>query len=467
MALGGAGKELNLFDLILEGNIGSVKRYLQQKRKESFLHKALSQVNSKGQTPAQYAGILHTEAIKEENEVNLAKTQPIFVLLANCTDIVVNSQAIFTAPHSYLNALLADSPIEFNEEVGVFPYFDQENFLELLKHAYEYGNLTSNILELKNAEGDSLLLYAAKKKSADILEFLLTLEEIDLWQRDNSGKSMVDILGHMEVERGENPKLQKIYDELTPDSITYAAALGEYSYIDFFITKSCPIHSPDRLGDTPLHAAARAGQAEMIPWLVEQGATLELKNKAVLTPMDALFAEFFAYNFFLKDEEKRNTYINTVIALITAGATLNTSFGYLAAAGELILTSPYVYLRVLSESDDPLKLDITNRIIFAALFKQFPKMASVTLKTDLMELNAQLWAFVKAPGLIETNEISKPSALTIPTPRGAGGESLMSPDASKGRTAHPHRQAVTPFAKALLSPRPKAEALVVTTTTSA
>lgn len=58
----------------------------------------------------------------------------------------------------------------------------------------------------------------------------------------------------------------------------YAAAAGQWGWLQWLQSKDTSVHEQDDAGNTPLHAAAHCGRPDAVRWLLKQEADFTIKN---------------------------------------------------------------------------------------------------------------------------------------------------------------------------------------------
>lgn len=86
------------------------------------------------------------------------------------------------------------------------------------------------------------------------------------------------------LERGED--INTISEAAGQCIMHEVAANWDKSVAEFFFKKGSDIHLKDKEGKTPLHVAASTDHADMVEWLLENGAELEPKTSVEMqTPL--------------------------------------------------------------------------------------------------------------------------------------------------------------------------------------
>lgn len=147
-------------------------------------------------------------------------------------------------------------------------------------------------INLKNNDGDTALHLAAKTSSANIVQTLLNVKDVNVYVRDKKGKTVlhnavlsekidiVDMLLH------KDNTFVYLKDENNQTPLHYAAQTNNLIIINQLLNAGANINRADNKGQTPLHIAIELGNVKVIEFLIKKGASFEAKDSTGLSPID-------------------------------------------------------------------------------------------------------------------------------------------------------------------------------------
>jgi ankyrin repeat protein len=190
----------------------------------------------------------------------------------------------------------------------------------------QYTQLNSRLLEVKDSEGDTALITAARLGFPKRVEALLAHSKININPRNRRGSTPL----HLAAKWGYVAVVQALLavgsigvnaqDNLRETPLHCAAQYGHVEVVQALIQKDANINAANKLGDTPLHEAVRnrcvavvqallavgsievnardrsnrstplhlaalMGHVEVVQALIQKGANINAKNKNDRTPL--------------------------------------------------------------------------------------------------------------------------------------------------------------------------------------
>ena len=163
--------------------------------------------------------------------------------------------------------------------------------------AAKFDNVTEVNLLLKkgvnpntvDANGNPMLILAIRDKSTNVIDLLLGNKNIDVDLSNKSGETplmMASIDGNLPLVKtlvlGHKAQLDHI--GWTP--LHYACAKGHLEVAQFLVANGAIVDSLSVGNTTPLMMAVQSGNEQLVKFLLDKGADLQLKNNNGLTAID-------------------------------------------------------------------------------------------------------------------------------------------------------------------------------------
>ena len=140
-----------------------------------------------------------------------------------------------------------------------------------------------------DANGNPMLILAIRDKSTNVIDALLKDKRIDVDLSNKSGETplmMASIEGNLPLVKtlvlGHKAQLDHI--GWTP--LHYACAKGHLEVAQFLVANGAIIDSLSVGNTTPLMMAVHSGNEQLVKFLLDKGADLQLKNANGLTAID-------------------------------------------------------------------------------------------------------------------------------------------------------------------------------------
>jgi ankyrin repeat protein len=140
-----------------------------------------------------------------------------------------------------------------------------------------------------DANGNPMLILAIRDKSNNVIDALLNDKRIDVDLSNKSGETplmMASIDGNLPLVKtlvlGHKAQLDHI--GWTP--LHYACAKGHLEVAQFLVANGAIVDSLSVGNTTPLMMAVQSGNEQLVKFLLDKGADLQLKNANGLTAID-------------------------------------------------------------------------------------------------------------------------------------------------------------------------------------
>ncbi|OWF65742.1 hypothetical protein B6A14_08215 [Polynucleobacter hirudinilacicola] len=140
-----------------------------------------------------------------------------------------------------------------------------------------------------DANGNPMLILAIRDKSTNVIDALLNDKRIDVDLSNKSGETplmMASIEGNLPLVKtlvlGHKAQLDHI--GWTP--LHYACAKGHLEVAQFLVANGAIVDSLSVGNTTPLMMAVQSGNEQLVKFLLDKGADLQLKNANGLTAID-------------------------------------------------------------------------------------------------------------------------------------------------------------------------------------
>ena len=140
-----------------------------------------------------------------------------------------------------------------------------------------------------DANGNPMLILAIRDKSTNVIDALLNDKRIDVDLSNKSGETplmMASIDGNLPLVKtlvlGHKAQLDHI--GWTP--LHYACAKGHLEVAQFLVANGAIVDSLSVGNTTPLMMAVQSGNEQLVKFLLDKGADLQLKNANGLTAID-------------------------------------------------------------------------------------------------------------------------------------------------------------------------------------
>jgi uncharacterized protein len=165
-----------------------------------------------------------------------------------------------------VNTIQLSSDHKSNSSWTILMTAAQFGHLELVKLLIDRG---ADVNVLTN-DGKTALWFAASQGWQEIFNYLNPLTSPQL--RDSA---------YQELERGLLYRSRT--EDLLVNDLIFAVGQGDFEAVQSLIANGVNIDGIDANGNNALHYAAFHGRLEIVRWLVEQGANLELAHERYLT----------------------------------------------------------------------------------------------------------------------------------------------------------------------------------------
>ena len=140
-----------------------------------------------------------------------------------------------------------------------------------------------------DASGNPMLILAIRDKSTNVIDALLNDKRIDVDLSNKSGETplmMASIEGNLPLVKtlvlGHKAQLDHI--GWTP--LHYACAKGHLEVAQFLVANGAIVDSLSVGNTTPLMMAVQSGNEQLVKFLLDKGADLQIKNANGLTAID-------------------------------------------------------------------------------------------------------------------------------------------------------------------------------------
>ena len=140
-----------------------------------------------------------------------------------------------------------------------------------------------------DANGNPMLILAIRDKSTNVIDALLNDKRIDVDLSNKSGETplmMASIDGNLPLVKtlvlGHKAQL----DHIGWNPLHYACAKGHLEVAQFLVANGAIVDSLSAGNTTPLMMAVQSGNEQLVKFLLDKGADLQLKNANGLTAID-------------------------------------------------------------------------------------------------------------------------------------------------------------------------------------
>ncbi len=231
--------------------------------------------------------------------------------------------------------------------MDIFEAIEADVLDEVKKEVKELIAKDPNLLNnMKNKSGYSPLMCAINNRKYEIIDYLLTVKEINVNKSSSGGvtpllmairvntQTAYTLLEHKNIDINKpsskgsssyigcsNKKKKNLVHLLlkegaeidaikTPEGRTAlheAAYQGDEGLVEKVLKYKPNIEAKDKYGETPLHLAAFRGHTEVVNLLLEKGANIEAKNKFGYTALHlaAYFGELEVATALIEKEENK------------------------------------------------------------------------------------------------------------------------------------------------------------------
>jgi ankyrin repeat protein len=140
-----------------------------------------------------------------------------------------------------------------------------------------------------DAYGNPMLILAIKDKSTNVIDLLLSNKNIDVDLSNKSGETplmMASIDGNLPLVKTLVLAHKAQIDHIGWTPLHYACAKGHLEVAQFLVANGATIDSLSVGNTTPLMMAVQSGNEQLVKFLLDKGADLQLKNNNGLTAID-------------------------------------------------------------------------------------------------------------------------------------------------------------------------------------
>jgi len=143
-----------------------------------------------------------------------------------------------------------------------------------------------------DANGNPMLFLAVKDKSNAVIEVLLADKRTDVDLSTKSGETplmIASIQGDLPLVKTLVLQKNAMVDHIGWKPLHYASTTGQLEVAQFLISKGATVDSQSLNGTTPLMMAVQSGNEQLVKFLLDNGADLQMKNSFSLTAIDIAY----------------------------------------------------------------------------------------------------------------------------------------------------------------------------------
>lgn len=197
-----------------------------------------------------------------------------------------------------INKLIALLFISFTASISVFAQTESQvnAFTKAAKFddAAEVKTLLKQGVNpnITDPSGNPMLFIAAKNRSNAVIEVLLADKRTDVDLSTKSGETplmIASIQGDLPLVRTLVLQKNALIDHIGWKPLHYASTTGQLEVAQFLISKGATVDSQSLNGTTPLMMAVQSGNEELVKYLLDNGADLQMKNSFSLTAIDIAY----------------------------------------------------------------------------------------------------------------------------------------------------------------------------------
>lgn len=147
---------------------------------------------------------------------------------------------------------------------------------------------------ITDSKGNPMLLLAVKDKSSGVIEVLLSDKRTDVDLSNKFGETplmMAAIDGDLALVKLLVTKHKAMVDHIGWTPLHYACTKGQLEVAQFLIANGASVDSRSLNGTTPLMMAVQSDNEQLIKFLLDKGADLQLRNELGLSAID--FAQIY------------------------------------------------------------------------------------------------------------------------------------------------------------------------------
>jgi len=140
-----------------------------------------------------------------------------------------------------------------------------------------------------DANGNPMLILAVRDKSSNVIDVLLKAKNIDVDLSNKYGETplmMASIEGNLPLVKTLVLDHKAQLDHIGWTPLHYACAKGHLDVAEFLVKNGAIVDSLSVGNTTPLMMAVQSGNEQLVKFLLEKGADLQLKNANGLTAID-------------------------------------------------------------------------------------------------------------------------------------------------------------------------------------
>jgi ankyrin repeat protein len=140
-----------------------------------------------------------------------------------------------------------------------------------------------------DANGNPMLILAIRDKSNNVIDVLLNDKRIDVDLSNKSGETplmMASIEGNLPLVKNLVLSHKAQLDHIGWTPLHYACAKGHLEVAQFLVANGAIVDSLSVGNTTPLMMAVQSGNEQLVKFLLDKGADLQLKNANGLTAID-------------------------------------------------------------------------------------------------------------------------------------------------------------------------------------
>ena len=140
-----------------------------------------------------------------------------------------------------------------------------------------------------DANGNPMLFLAVKNKSNAVIDVLLADKRTDVDLSTKNGETplmIASIQGDLPLVKSLILQKNALVDHIGWKPLHYASATGQLEVAQFLVSKGATVDSRSLNGTTPLMMAVQSGNEQLVKYLLDNGADLQLKNDFSITAID-------------------------------------------------------------------------------------------------------------------------------------------------------------------------------------
>lgn len=195
--------------------------------------------------------------------------------------------------HFFLSAMVLTNGLAYAQTAAQIDDFTQAAKFDDVSEVRDLlkAGVSPNAIDPK---GNPMLVVAIRDKSMKVIDFLLSNPATDANLANKSGETplmMASIDGELPVVKTLVLNKKVDVNKLGWSPLHYACATGQLEVAQFLVSKGAKVNALSPSETTPLMMAVRSGNDQLIKFLLDNGADLQMRNHEGYSAIDV--AELF------------------------------------------------------------------------------------------------------------------------------------------------------------------------------